>query len=659
MPHTPRLRRSALTVVVALCASLFATAVAASPASAAPPTYVVAGDDPNQTGEFWGLHESYFRDLRSIITNTTNFGPTGTVRATFTIANARTVPLNANSLNGIDVYFLSGRDLQSGEQAVLNTFVANGGAVITSSNGPSFFDTTTWLGFGLSDRNVYGDNMVDTTHRAPSPSAVVAAQVNHPIMNGPFGSVTTFDNWHSVAGFTSLPATAVGLARSPLTFPGSVTNPVTLAAIPAGALGASSGPIVATSDIDTFSNAYTVSAAAFHPGDDTNTLNGTGNGVLARNAFAWIAAEKMQQDGITSGYVSLTNPVRALDTRSTGPLGGQVTRELSLTGAGVPVNATMVAVNVTAVDPTGSGFLTVWPADSALPEVSNVNFVAGTTVANAAFVKLGANARISIYNSSGSTHVLIDVVGYVASNGSRLVNVGPTRIKDTRSNLGGSGQASTNETQTLQVAGTGAVPNGATGVILNVTAVDPTATAYLTVWPAGQAQPTGSNINTVAGTTVANLVVVRLPTSGGTDVVGRINLYNAAGSTQILVDVLGYYTNAAAAGSVTAETPHRQLDTRVSGSSLGAGETRTIGTGLSGATAVIINVTAVDPTATGYLTVFPADRSQPDASNVNFYAGRNAPNLVVVHSAADGSIKIFNSAGATHVLVDVIGRFDG
>ena len=67
----------------------------------------------------------------------------------------------------------------------------------------------------------------------------------------------------------------------------------------------------------------------------------------------------------------------------------------------------------------------------------------------------------------------------------------------------------------------------------------------------------------------------------------------------------------------------------------------------------------MDPTATGYLTVFPADRSQPDASNVNFYAGRNAPNLVVVHSAADGSIKIFNSAGATHVLVDVIGRFDG
>ena len=179
------------------------------------------------------------------------------------------------------------------------------------------------------------------------------------------------------------------------------------------------------------------------------------------------------------------------------------------------------------------------------------------------------------------------------------------------------------------------------------------------MWPAGQSQPTGSNINTVAGTTVPNLVVVRLPTSGGTDVVGRINLYNAAGSTHILVDVLGYYTNAAPAGSVTAETPHRQLDTRVSGSSLGAGETRTIGTGLSGATAVIINVTAVDPTATGYLTVFPADRSQPDASNVNFYAGRNAPNLVVVHPAADGSIKIFNSAGATHVLVDVIGRFDG
>src|SRR5660397_229730 len=38
--------------------------------------------------------------------------------------------------------------------------------------------------------------------------------------------------------------------------------------------------------------------------------------------------------------------------------------------------------------------------------------VAGTTVANAAFVKLGADARISIFNSAGNTHVLIDVIGY-------------------------------------------------------------------------------------------------------------------------------------------------------------------------------------------------------------------------------------------------------
>ena len=141
--------------------------------------------------------------------------------------------------------------------------------------------------------------------------------------------------------------------------------------------------------------------------------------------------------------------------------------------------------------------------------------------------------------------------------------------------------------------------------------------------------------------------------------IGSINLFNAAGDTHLLVDVLGFFTTTAPVGAVSGAVPTRVIDTRGPRTPLGFGETRTISTGLAGAAAVIINVTAVDPSAAGYLTVFAADSARPNASNVNFLAGRTSPNLVVVHPAADGTIKVYNSAGTTHLLVDVIGRFDG
>jgi hypothetical protein len=661
-----RFRSVAALVATALVAWLLASVTLATPASAAPPVYVVAGDDPTATGDNWGLHESYFSELRAIITNPANFGANGTVRAQFSIAAPRTLPLTASRLQGIDVYFLSARDLAPSESLVLRDFVAAGGAVIVSSNGPDLFNDTDWLGLGLTQRVRFGDLPGDTTHRAPSPSSIVSAA--HPLASGPFGQVTAFDNWHSVAGFTNSGSPVAGsvVARTTLTGPDTVDGPpetitltdvATVVAFPARTLFGSpaAGPVIATSDVDTFSNAYTTAPNTW-PGDSANTLNGTGNGTLARNAFAWIAGQLTTLRPPTSGFVPLAAPVRVLDTRTIGGFRAGETRQVSLVAAGVPADAEMVAINLTAVDPTAVGYLSAWPSGSARPEVSTVNFVPGTTVANAAFVRLGDSARFSIYNSAGDTNVLVDVTGYVApSSGSRFVDLTPARIKDTRTGLGGTGIATGGATQQLRVTGSGGVPFDATAVVLNVTAVDPTATAYVTVWPADQAQPNVSNINTVAGTTVPNLVVVRLPTAGAT--AGGINLYNAAGNTHLLVDVLGYYTSAPPIGAVTALDPYRAVDTR-SSLPLRPLEGREIDLGVLDAEGVIINVTAVSPTATGYLTVYPAGQARPDASNVNFYAGRSTPNLVMVRPSAGGRILIYNSAGATHVLVDVIARID-
>ena len=74
----------------------------------------------------------------------------------------------------------------------------------------------------------------------------------------------------------------------------------------------------------------------------------------------------------------------------------------------------------------------------------------------------------------------------------------------------------------------------------------------------------------------------------------------------------------------------------------------------AGAKAVSLNVTAVDPQAAGYATVWPCDRAQPNASNLNFEPGQTIPNAVLTRLAGDGSVCVFTSA-PIHLLVDVNG----
>ena len=57
------------------------------------------------------------------------------------------------------------------------------------------------------------------------------------------------------------------------------------------------------------------------------------------------------------------------------------------------------------------------------------------------------------------------------------------------------------------------------------------------------------------------------------------------------------------------------------------------------------------------MTVFPADAGQPTASNLNFAPGQTVPNLVIVKLSTDGKVKVFNAAGAVHVIFDVAGWF--
>ena len=79
----------------------------------------------------------------------------------------------------------------------------------------------------------------------------------------------------------------------------------------------------------------------------------------------------------------------------------------------------------------------------------------------------------------------------------------------------------------------------------------------------------------------------------------------------------------------------------------------------SGVSAVVLNVTATEPTAVSFLSVSPGDSPRPVVSNLNWTAGQTVPNLVVVKVGADGSVHLYNYAGLVHLVVDVAGWYAG
>ncbi|MHB1526773.1 MAG: G1 family glutamic endopeptidase [Candidatus Dormibacteria bacterium] len=335
---------------------------------------------------------------------------------------------------------------------------------------------------------------------------------------------------------------------------------------------------------------------------------------------------------------------------------------------GVPGTATAVALNVTVTDTTAASYLSVYPSGGGRPVVSNLNWAQGETVPNLVIVPVGTNGQASFYNYAGRTDVVVDLEGYfaseaVGSTAGSYVPITPTRVVDTRS---GSGLSSAGMTigaggaLSFTATGAGNGPStGVTAVLMNVTVTNTTAASYLTAFPEGATQPLASNLNWVRGETVANRVVVPVSSTG------RVTLYNSTGSTDVIADINGYFTNGSSTASnaslFTAITPVRVLDTRQTSGPLGAGATLTQQmSGVDGisstASAVVTNVTAADTTAASFFTVYPGG-SQPTASDVNWGAGQIVPNLTVATLSSSGSISIYNNAGSADVIVDAFGYF--
>ena len=247
--------------------------------------------------------------------------------------------------------------------------------------------------------------------------------------------------------------------------------------------------------------------------------------------------------------VSLT-PARTLDTRpgeqtvdgqfaGIGRQPAGTVLELTVAGrAGVPADAAAVMLNLTAVLPSGAGYLTVFPCGESQPVASNVNYGPGAVVPNAVLAKVGAGGKVCIFTLA-DTDLLVDVNGYVPA-GATPTSLTPARLLETRAGLpttdgqyAGVGRAGAGTVVEVKVTGRAGVPTTAAAVMLNVTAVFPSGAGYLTVFPCGQPQPLASSVNYGPNVVVPNAVLAKV----GFD--GKVCIFTLA-ETDVLVDVNGY-----------------------------------------------------------------------------------------------------------------------
>jgi hypothetical protein len=244
------------------------------------------------------------------------------------------------------------------------------------------------------------------------------------------------------------------------------------------------------------------------------------------------------------------------------------------------------------------------------------------------------------------------------------------------------GGPSTFDINLLGLGGLPAETANVLAVVVNITVTEPGANGYLEAYGKG-ARPAirTSIVNFGPNQTVPNVAIVRPGADGDL----TIGLFGAGGTAQVIVDVFGWFSTSSLPSGDGARliptSPSRVLDTRDGTnrspvSPLAAKETITLPIrGVDGVNPAVTDVVPNSPNVTGvllnvvgittepggtstHLSLFPnalPAGQDPTTSNVNLVPNMIKANLVFVPVGTDGSVRIFNNAGLTHVVADVVG----
>ena len=381
-------------------------------------------------------------------------------------------------------------------------------------------------------------------------------------------------------------------------------------------------------------------------------------------------------------------PSRVADTRS--GLGvaatGRVTdTTFKVLGVGsVPATGvSAVVLNLTVTDATSAGWAVAYPNGTAMPGTSNLNLDArpGAAVPAMVVVKPGADGRVAVHVSS-SASVIADVEGYfttadTAGTTGLFTPMAPTRLMDTRVDSGRTALGPGAVTN-LTLAGKPGIPSDATAVVLNTTVTNSTAGGWVTDYPAGQT-PTTSTVNFLAGQTKANRSIVTLGTGGA------ISVQNASGTSDVIIDITGYFTASDAGSYFVPIDSVRMVDSRnlnlgnarpqlnagsvtpirVAGNQLtsqGAVQYLPSMDSVTPPSAILGNLTSADQLGSGWDTLYPGDPGNPGAmpatSDLNYEPTAAIANAVITGLGPAGGVT-FTPSSPSDFILDVSGYFTG
>lgn len=357
-------------------------------------------------------------------------------------------------------------------------------------------------------------------------------------------------------------------------------------------------------------------------------------------------------------YQAIT-PVRVVDTRDgTGGVADQVgagcTLKLDFTGSIAPVDAEAVALSVTAIS-AEHGFYTVYPCATGRPETSNLNARPNVPTPNLVVATPDAAGEVCIYSLARSD-LIVDLAGWWSPGPNRLQTITPVRADDSR--LTNPAPLSARTVRAVPLAGS-FIPADATAALINLTVTEPGSFGFLTAYPCGTEPPLASNLNFVPGESRAVSAIV------GIGETGAICVYSNT-SYHVVIDVSGYYAPAPQFGPTVslASLPGERIASSRDGIGgwsglFGTGTVRQLDPVVTlpdagTASSVVLNVTIVNATAPGFVTVYPCAAERPFVSAVNYVPDSEATNLVVVDLSASRTVCFYTSS-PVDVIVDLFG----
>jgi hypothetical protein len=364
------------------------------------------------------------------------------------------------------------------------------------------------------------------------------------------------------------------------------------------------------------------------------------------------------QPGLTYDAIHLNNTGAALyssviraavDGVSTTVPDGSTTR-INVPNADGAVAA---VVNVTTADPRTAGFVTLHPCDGAPPTVSMHNHRRAEIAAHSGIVPLDTNGDFCA-TTRVATNLIVDVTGLFRPDAGFFAST-PTRWLDTREQPGRAPlpAGGTIELDVDEIRGQVGYTGDAGAVAVVVTATQAEAPGWLRVGTCG-AEGETSNVNYDSAFAVPNLVIAE------PDGEGRICVTTLA-ATHVVVDLFGIFDAVNAAGDVEADRALRWLDTRETGVKVEAGETVSFDTTIGGfdpSDGAVVNVTAIDTEAPGFLTVFPCGGEIPTTSVLNTRPGAVVSNATIAAPDDDHILCVF-SLTRTDLVVDMMGSIHG